>query len=141
MNVKRVLLGGVLAGLFLNVSEFVLNAVILMDEYQAVMERHSITEASWAMYGYILATFAMGFAVAWLYAAIRPRFGSGARTGVIAGLALWVVSYAVPSVYFAAMGIALSAGSTMLAIVWGLVEMAIAGAIAGWAYREETAAA
>jgi len=135
------LLGGVLAGLFLNASEFVLNAVILMDEYMAILERHGLTAASWAMYGFILATFAIGFVVAWLYAAIRPRFGAGARTGVIAGLALWVVGYAVPSVWFGAMGMALSAGSTTLAIVWGLVEMAIAGVIAGWAYREEAAAA
>jgi hypothetical protein len=140
MNVKRILWGGVLAGLFLNVSEGVLNAVILMDEYQALMDRYGLSEASWAMAGYILANFALGFAVAWLYAAIRPRFGAGARTGAIAGVALWVVSYAVPSVWFGAMGMALSAGSTVLAIVWGLVEMALAGTIAGWAYQEGVAA-
>jgi hypothetical protein len=140
MNVKRILWGGVLAGLFLNVSEGVLNAVILMDEYQALMDRYGLSEASWAMAGYTLANFALGFAVAWLYAAIRPRFGAGARTGAIAGVALWVVSYAVPSVWFGAMGMALSAGSTVLAIVWGLVEMALAGTIAGWAYQEGVAA-
>jgi len=140
MNVKRVLWGGVLAGLFLNVSEGVLNAGILMDDYQALMDRYGMTEASWAMYGYVLGTFAFGFVVAWLYAAIRPRFGAGAKTGAIAGTAMWVVAYVVPTVWFTAMGMSLGAGLTLLALAWGLAELWIAGVIAGWAYQEAAAA-
>lgn len=141
MNVKRVLWGGLLAGLFLNVSEGVLNAGILMDDYQAVMVRYGLTEASWAMVGYILGAFAFGFVLAWLYAAIRPRFGGGAKTGAIAGTAIWVVAYAVPTIWFGAMGLSLGAGLTLFALAWGLVELMIAGVIAGWAYQEEAATA
>lgn len=99
MNTGRILLGGLLAGVFLNITEGVLNAVI------------------------------------------RPRFGPGPMTGVKAGTAMWAIGYVVPSIWFAAMGLGLSAAMTTLALVWGLAEMALAGVIAGWMYREEGEAA
>jgi hypothetical protein len=34
----------------------------------------------------------LGISAIWLYAAIRPRFGAGPRTAVLAGLALWFLS-------------------------------------------------
>lgn len=141
MNTGRILLGGLLAGVSMNVTEGVLNAVILMDDYTAIMEQYGLPEASWAMVGYIGGTFVLGFAVAWLYAAIRPRFGPGPMTGVKAGMAMWVIGYAVPSIWFGAMGLALSAAMTSLALVWGLAEMSLAGVIAGWVYTEEDGAA
>jgi hypothetical protein len=137
MNGKRIVMGGVLAGVFLNVSEGILNAGILMDDYQALMEAHQLREASWAMGGYIAGAFVLGLVIAWLYAAIRPRFGPGWKTGVFAGMAVFIASYLIPGMWFAAMGLGLSGGQTLLALVWGVVEMALAGVIAGWAYREE----
>ncbi|GMV06883.1 MAG: hypothetical protein AMXMBFR53_31580 [Gemmatimonadota bacterium] len=141
MNTTRIALGGVAAGLLLNVTEGILNAVILMDDYEALMQTYGLPEASWAMAGYIGGCFVFGFALAWLYAAIRPRFGPGWGTGVRAGVLLWAVAYAVPSIWFGAMGMGLSTGKTVLALVWGLVEMVGAGVLAGWIYREEEGAA
>lgn len=141
MNGKRMLLGGLLAGVFLNVSEGILNAGILMDDYQALMNTYGLSEASWAMAGYVLGTFAFGFVLAWLYAAIRPRFGPGPKTGAIAGAAVWVVGYAVPAVWFGAWGLTLGMGATVLALAWGLAELAVAGMIAGAVYQESSAPA
>ena len=111
MNTKRVLLGGLAAGVLLNIGEGTLNAGILMDDYTALMESTGLVEADWAMAGYIGSTFILGFAVAWLYAALRPRFGPGWSTGVQAGAFMWVVAYLVPSIWFAAMGMGLGPGS------------------------------
>lgn len=141
MNAMRVLLGGLLAGVFINISEAVLNAGILMDQYQAAMEMHGLTEPSWAMAGYIVSGFVLGLVLAWEYAAIRPRLGPGWRTGAIAGVVLWIVGYAVPTIWFLAMGLSVGAGATTLAMVWGLVELVLAGVIAGWLYREGEAPA
>ena len=33
--------------------------------------------------------FLCGIAAVWLYAAIRPRFGAGLKTALIAGIAVW----------------------------------------------------
>lgn len=141
INYGRVVLGGLAAGLVINVSEFILNGVILMDAYTAAMESYALTEASWAMAGYIISSFILGLVLAWLYAAIRPRFGMGWKTGVTAGLALWSGAYLVPSIWFLAMGMSYGTGVTVLSIVWGMVELAVAGMAAGWVYQEGGAAA
>lgn len=141
MNLKRILMGGLLAGVFINVSEGILNAGILMDEYEAAMTRYGLAEPDWALAGYLFGGFVFGLTVAWLYAAIRPRFGPGWRTGAVAGAALWVVGYAVPTLWFAGVGLTFGTGPTTLALIWGLAEMAVAGVIAGWVYRESAAPA
>jgi hypothetical protein len=140
MNGKRVLLGGLVAGVFVNISEWILNAGILMDEYTAVVEAHGLTAASWSMAGYILGAFILALAIAWIYAAIRPRFGPGPRTAALAGVVVWIVGSVVPSIWFLAMGLTFGAGTTTLAVVWGLVEMVVAGLIAGWLYVETSEA-
>jgi len=38
---------------------------------------------------FVFLDFVYGIGLLWVYAAIRPRFGAGVRTGVIAGLAVW----------------------------------------------------
>ena len=76
----------------------------------------------------------------WLYAAIRPRFGPGPRTAVIAAIVTWalVIPIAllglIPSAFF----------GRRLALVWsidGLVVMVIAIVIGAWLYREGDGAA
>lgn len=140
INYGRVVLGGLVAGLVINVSEFILNGVILMDDYAAAMESYNLTEASWAMGGYIGSAFILGLVVAWLYAAIRPRYGAGWKTGVTAGVVLWLGGYIVPSIWFLAMGMNYGTALTVLSLVWGLVELGLAGVVAGWLYREGGAA-
>lgn len=137
MNGKRVLLGGLVAGVFVNISEAILNGGILMDEYEAMGETFGLTEASWAIVGYILGAWIMAFVVAWLYAAIRPRFGAGPGTGVIAGSVVWIVGYGIPTIWFLALGLTYGPGPTVLSLVWTLVEMGLAGIIAGWLYKED----
>lgn len=140
MNTKRVVMGGLVAGVFVNISEAILNGGILMDEYEAMGQMYGLTEASWAMVGYILGAWVLAFVVAWLYAAIRPRFGPGPLTGIIAGSAVWVVGYGVPTIWFLALGLSYGTGATVLSLVWTIVELAVAGIIAGWLYREQAAA-
>ena len=79
--------------------------------------------------------FAYGLALAWLYAALRPRYGAGPRTALLATAAVWVLAYLIPTVMYLAMG-AGSQGTYTIAVVWGLVELLIAGQIAGYLYQE-----
>lgn len=141
INYGRVVIGGLVAGLVINVSEAILNGLILMDDYEAMSAQYGITEASWAIAGYIISAFVLGLIVAWLYAAIRPRFGAGWKTGATAGAALWLAAYAVPGVWFGAMGMSLGGGLLILSLVWTLVEIILGGMVAGWLYQEGGAAA
>jgi len=51
------------------------------------------TIAVWMVYG-----FAWAIAAVWLYAAIRPRFGPGAKTALCAGLAVWFFHSLLPGI-------------------------------------------
>src|SRR5437667_4515115 len=43
---------------------------------------------------FVIGGFVLGVLLVWLYAAIRPRFGPGPKTSLIAGLVLWFLAYA-----------------------------------------------
>lgn len=135
MNYKRILMGGLLAGLIINASEFLLNGVVLADEMQADMARLGLHYASWAMPAFVIMAFVYGLSLAWLYASLRPRFGPGPRTALLATGVVWVLAYLIPTVMYLAMG-AGSQGTYALAVVWGLVELLIAGQLAGYLYQE-----
>lgn len=135
MNYKRILLGGLVAGVIINASEFLLNGVVLASQMQADLARHNLSMAGWAMPFYVLMAFVLGLALAWLYAAIRPRFGAGFSTSVIAAAVVWTLAYVLPTVGLLAMG-AGDTSSYLLALVWGAAELVIANAVAGYIYHE-----
>lgn len=54
---------------------------------------------------FLLYAFALGLVLVWLYAAIRPRFGAGPRTAIIAGVAVWFLAYVTGAVNFGAIGL------------------------------------
>ena len=136
MNVGRVLLGGVLAGLIVNVGETILNVVVAGAAMEAALAARNLPPVGGsAIGGFVVITFLVGIVTVWLYAAIRPRFGPGPGTAVIAALVVWFFAYVHQSVAMLLMGI-LPAKVMVLGTVWGLVEIVI-GSIAGaWVYKE-----
>lgn len=136
---SRVLAGGMLAGVVMNASEAALHAGLLGEDARQLLARFQVPEpASPVPVASLVAmTFVLGIASVWLYAAIRPRYGAGVRTAVIAGLAVWVMAHLWSGIY---LGMGLSGLITprlaFLPIAWGLVEAPL-GTIAGaWVYRE-----
>jgi hypothetical protein len=77
----------------------------------------------------------LGIATVWLYAAIRPRFGPGAGTAAIAGLAVWFFAYLYGGLGQELLGF-FPAGLTMVTLLWGLVEIVLGAVAGGWVYRE-----
>jgi len=138
INVARMLLGGLLAGLVFNVGEFVLNHVVLKEQWAAVMAKAGMEAfAAWQIAGYIVLTFLFGIVLIWIYAAMRPRFGPGPKTAVIAGLTMWAVGWLLVGASFAIAGL-FPADLTAVVIVWGLFEAPIAALAGAWPYREGT---
>jgi hypothetical protein len=137
INYGRVILGGIVAGIVINVVEFVLNGVVLAKDMEAAMAALGRTEAmgpsqmtTWIVYGFVL-----GIALIWLYAAIRPRYGPGPSTAIRAGIAVWFLAYFLYAVANANMGLfptrLLAIGSAV-----GVFELPIAAAIGAYFYRE-----
>ncbi len=139
INLGRVLLGGLLAGVVLNVGEFLLNGVVLANDMKADMERFNLSEPGPTFFvNAIVATFVVGIVIVYVYAAIRTQFGAGVKTAIYAGLMAWFFAYVYPGVIYGSMGL-FGAKLLLIGVVWGLVEYAI-GAVAGaWLYKEAEA--
>lgn len=137
INYARVILGGLLAGVVFTIGEFLLNALILGDQWEAFMiERGLPEETASTMLMYIVFNFALGIVLVWLYAAIRPRFGPGPRTAVIAGLFIWLSLWLLG---FGSMGVSfmIPGNLILITLIWGIFEICLAALAGGWAYREE----
>ena len=90
INMQKVIVGGLVAGVLLNVVDTVLFGIVLKDQMAAALaaaNRPPMTNAQipW----FVFLDFVCGVFLVWLYAAIRPRFGAGPGTAVKAGLAAW----------------------------------------------------
>lgn len=136
INWGRVFLGGIVAGLIINIFEYVLNGVILTRDWQAAMAALGRTMAPSAVAVFVLWGFLAGISAIWLYAAARPRFGASAKTALLTGFAFWFFSYALPNLGQWALHLFphhLIAIGTLV----GLVEVLI-GSVAGAAlYKEQ----
>jgi hypothetical protein len=139
LNWNRVILGGLLAGLIVNVGEYLVNGVIFATDWTNVMT--SLNRAPGPSVKQMIALnlwgFLTGIAITWLYASIRPRHGAGPKTAVLAGAAIWAVNFglggSIPLI-FHLFPMQLWLATTLT----GLVECIVAGLAGGWAYREES---
>ena len=104
-----------MAGLLINVSEYILNVMVLQVPSESTV--------FWVVF-----RFALGFFVAYIYALLLQRdWNSGPKTAACAGIIVW----------FAAAGLNhVVVGFSVVASVWILVEMNVAGLLAGRLYRE-----
>jgi len=136
INMGRVILGGLLAGLIINIGESVLNGMILAKDLEDVMRslnKPQITGSAIAVF--VVLGFVLGIIIIWIYAAIRPRFGPGPKTAVCAGLTAWALAYLYAAVGQAAIGL-LPTRLLVISTVWGLFELAIAAVAGAWLYKE-----
>jgi len=91
MNTKKVVVGGLLAGVILNAVDFATNTFILgarmkaeTDAFKPGLSEQMMTGS--AITSYVIMDFVLGIALVWTYAAIRPRFGPGLRTASFAAI-------------------------------------------------------
>jgi hypothetical protein len=141
MNVGGVILGGLAAGLVMNVSEAILHAGVLaadgaklLEEWKRLGLEPDVRPS--LLFWLVGITFVLGILAVWTYAAIRPRFGAGPRTALYAGLAVWAMSYLYAAVYVDAGILVWPAKLTWLPVAWGLVEIPVATLLGAWIYRE-----
>ncbi|MGI9302902.1 MAG: hypothetical protein ACR2RB_09365 [Gammaproteobacteria bacterium] len=141
INIKRVFLGGLLAGLVLNIGEGILNELILGEKWSAALAESGMAEfTAVQMVSFTIITFLLGMVLIWLYAAIRPRFGPGWKTAVIAGLAMWLIAWLLVGASFITAGM-YPMGLMVASIIWGLFEVPIAAAAGAWLYQESESGA
>ena len=137
INVARLIIGGLAAGVVANALDYVINTYLMVNEGTEMMQRLNlradVMESS--MYTWIAVDFIYGMVLVFAYVAMRPRFGPGPKTAVIAGMSFWIAFTAVFA-GLTAMGIYTQQAfmkNAALAIVSTLAPILVGAAI----YRED----
>jgi len=136
INFKRVLLGGLIAGLILNLGEALLNEVFLVEQMEETARRLHIERPGSAFIAVAaLLTLALGIMIVLLYALIKVRLGAGLKSAVLAGVIVWFTVYVYTGI-LTGMAIALSPMLVAAGIGWGLVEYVLAAIVGSAFYKE-----
>lgn len=136
IRMRRVLAGGLVAGVVINVFEW-LGSLLYMEEMLAALEVHDLSfETTPGMVVVSLFMgFVAGFVAVWFYAACRPRFGPGPGSAAKVAVFLFLGGYLLAIVGYSFLGIF----PTRLLTLWAgvaLVEMVVATIAGAWVYRE-----
>jgi hypothetical protein len=139
VNISRLVLGGVVAGVVLNLVTGVANACILNGDFQnwaKEMGNHLHPPAQPVqMCFWVLMSLVDGFAGVWIYAGMRPRYGAGPKTALLAGALVWTVGRLCVAFDMLALGVfpwQFLAGQSVLGL-FAILPGVLAGA---WAYKE-----
>ena len=135
INVKGVIIGGLIAGLVLNVLDYLVWGIWLAPDINAALQSAGKKPADSLIPLFILLDFIYGIVIVYLYAAIRPRFGAGPGTALKAGLIVWIIAGLLHAIGEAPMGL-LPQRVYVLGTVAGLIVILL-GALAGARFYRE----
>jgi len=133
INWARVILGGIVAGIVVNVFEGALGFA-MRTEWEAAMKNMKPPGPA-VMAAHLLWSFVIGIAAVWLYAAIRPRYGPGPATALRAGFVVWLFVHATFSLAAGSMDL-LPQKIMLISAAWSLPETLAATLAGAWLYRE-----
>ena len=94
INWTRVIVGGLVAAVILFIAGFIIHGAILGADWMAWRNAGHMPLAlphGEAVVIWIIVSLISGLTGLWIYAGIRPRYGAGARTALIAGFMVWLV--------------------------------------------------
>ena len=137
INLGRVIIGGLVAGVIVNIFEYILNGVMLSDQWTELMR--SIGKAPLGtneIIAFNVFGFISGIVAVWTYAAIRPRFGAGPMTAVYAAVLTWITVYVLADSMPTIMGI-FPMSMTLMLVGVGLIEIVVATLVGAFLYKEE----
>lgn len=138
MNIGRLIVGGIVAAIIYFIGDGVVHGALLKQHWASILgainvdaEKALKTPAIFGLYDLI-----KGFAAVWIYAAIRPRFGPGVGTAIIAGLITWLVAIPLPLIGLIPMKF-FPPSFVALWSAYAIVPMIIGAVVGAWIYREK----
>jgi len=136
-----VILSGLLAGVVINIIEYITNGVVLKQAWSRAMQ--ALGKPAELSVGAIVMFnvwgFLLGISAVWLYAAIRPRYGMGVSTAIRAGCVAWALAVFLPNLGNYPLGL-FPVRLLVITSVVALVEIVVATLVGAWLYREEATA-
>src|SRR5688572_28965635 len=99
MNTKRMISGGLLAGLVMFFGDYLINHLILGSSWHALYESGYLQRVKpYTVPSAALLDFTVGFILMWLYVLARSRLGPGPKTAIVMGGIAWALNF-VPRAY------------------------------------------
>jgi hypothetical protein len=140
INWTRVLLGGLIAGIVLDVLWLATWGRLVGPGLKAALEalKQPTQETVGTTVIMLVLGLVMGILTLWLYAAIRPRYGAGPGTAALAGVAVGVFMGVLPDIGWGLTLRLIPARVWVGDAVFSLVAMIIATLLGAWVYKEET---
>jgi hypothetical protein len=137
-NWTRVFLGGLLAGVVFIVLGFAAYAIYMEKLYTPAIEALGLSTqiTAWLYILAVVMALISGILAVWLYSAIRPRYGAGPKTAVIAGIAFYVLSGLLPAISISSMGM-FPTNVLVIDGITALVMSVVATLIGAWVYKEQ----
>lgn len=142
LNRQKLLIGGLAAGLVLNIIDFLSNTVIFADRMRADANafKAGLGDQMAAMGGgqiavYVFFDFIIGMLLVWTYASIRPRYGPGPRTAGYAALLFFVFGF-ILSYGYKTMGMMSPGLWWSYSALW-LVNLFVASMVGAMVYSED----
>ncbi len=101
INVGRAFLGGIVAGIVIDILGWIADGVILSSRWAAADKVLGIGAfGTGQMISFYILGLIAGVIIIWFYAACKPRLGTRYRTALNVGLAIWIVAYVLPNAGF-----------------------------------------
>ena len=136
INFGRVILGGLVAGVFLILGDFLMHTMSLGEQWKVAMAAQGVAEPGTStIVFFCILDLIIGIAIVWLYAAIRPRFGAGARTAIASGIVAWFFGWFWQMSGLLAMGM-YPKELILMTLAWGFFQIPIAAFLGAWLYKE-----
>lgn len=138
INMKRVAIGGLIAGMVLGAIDIVMFGMVLKAPMAVAMRalpkpRMLDLQVPW----YVFLDLVAGIAIVWLYAAMRARFGAGPSTALKAGAVGWFFAVLLPTLVQWPMNLMpLSLAGIITGVA--LVQWPLSAIIGARFYTEET---
>ena len=137
INVGRLILGGIVAGIAIDLVDYFVDGVWLAQRWadgMGLLGRPGFSTVQIILFNVI--GLLTGLVAVWVYVAIRPRFGAGIKTAIYAGLAVWLLTTLFPNVAFMHVAHLFSDHLTLYTTLGGLVEVVFATVAGASVYRE-----
>jgi hypothetical protein len=102
LNSSRVIMGGLAAGLIMNIIDATTNGFLLGARWKVETEALNpglLAKAASGTIGWVIVDFILGILTVWVYAATRPRLGPGPRTAFTAAFVVWLAAHAAYASY------------------------------------------
>jgi hypothetical protein len=138
INIGRLIMGGIVAGIAIDLLDYFVDGVWLAPSWADAMALLGRTGFSqFQLIWFNVLGLLTGIVAVWIYVAIRPRFGAGVKTAIIAGVAVWILSTLFPNAGFMYVAKLFPNHLTLYTTLGGFVEV-VFGTLAGASVYRET---